>query len=102
MGSPWNSAKRNTLTFEQGSGGLGPGPLISGACRWLRGTDPDRDSLGVGRVCQRTSVALLKKGEWKQSGSFGKDDLLLLAKLADLAHTWIYRRLQDDRREESF
>ena len=45
---------------------------------------------------------VIKKGEWKQSGSFGKDDLLLLAKLADLAHTWIYRRLQDDRREESF
>jgi hypothetical protein len=43
-----------------------------------------------------------RKGEWKQSGSFGKDDLLLLGKIADLAHTWIYRRLQDDRREESF
>ena len=45
---------------------------------------------------------VLKQGEWKQSGSFGKDDLLLLGKLADLAHTWIYRRIQDDRREESF
>ena len=43
-----------------------------------------------------------KKGEWKQSVSFGKDDLLLLAKIADLAHTWVYRRLQDDRQEESF
>ena len=43
-----------------------------------------------------------KKGEWRQSTSFGKDDLLLLGKIADLAHTWIYRRLQDDRREESF
>jgi len=43
-----------------------------------------------------------RKGEWKQSGSFGKDDLLLLGKIADLAHTWIYRRIQDDRREESF
>ena len=43
-----------------------------------------------------------KKGEWKQSASFGKDDLLLLGKIADLVHTWIYRRLQDERREESF
>jgi len=43
-----------------------------------------------------------KKGEWKQSASFGKDDLLLLGKIADLAHSWIYRKIQDDRREESF
>jgi len=26
---------------------------------------------------------------WKETGSFGRDDLLLLAKLADEAHTWI-------------
>ena len=45
---------------------------------------------------------VIKKGEWKQSASFGKDDLLLLAKIADFAHTWIYRRIQDDRHEESF
>lgn len=31
-----------------------------------------------------------KQGEaWKQSDSFGDDDLLLLAKLLDQAHTWI-------------
>ncbi|MEM9416317.1 MAG: hypothetical protein AAGA29_12695 [Planctomycetota bacterium] len=28
-------------------------------------------------------------GDWKSSDSFGRDDLLTLAKLADLAHTWI-------------
>jgi hypothetical protein len=26
---------------------------------------------------------------WKSTGSFGKEDLLLLAKVADQAHTWI-------------
>lgn len=26
---------------------------------------------------------------WKSSASFGRDDLLLLAKVADHAHTWI-------------
>jgi hypothetical protein len=26
---------------------------------------------------------------WKESGSYGQDDLLVLAKLLDLAHTWI-------------
>jgi hypothetical protein len=31
-----------------------------------------------------------KQGEeWKQSDSFGADDLLLLAKLLDQAHSWI-------------
>lgn len=35
-----------------------------------------------------------KDGEnnWKESGSFGHDDLLLLAKAADEAHTWISRQ----------
>ena len=28
-------------------------------------------------------------GEWRSTNSFGRDDLLLLAKVADAAHTWI-------------
>ena len=28
--------------------------------------------------------------EWKQTQSFGRDDLLVLAKVADQAHTWIF------------
>ena len=28
--------------------------------------------------------------EWKSTDSFGRDDLLILAKLADRAHTWIH------------
>jgi hypothetical protein len=33
---------------------------------------------------------LYKDGDqWKTTESFGRDDLLLLAKVADLAHTWI-------------
>lgn len=27
---------------------------------------------------------------WKDSTSFGRDDLPLLAKVADLAHSWVY------------
>ena len=27
---------------------------------------------------------------WKDSNSFGRDDLPLLAKVADLAHSWVY------------
>jgi hypothetical protein len=45
---------------------------------------------------------VIKRGEWHQSQSFGRDDLLLVAKVADLCHTWIYRRIQDQSREQSF
>ena len=30
------------------------------------------------------------ENEWKTSESFGRDDLLLLAKVADEAHSWIH------------
>lgn len=34
---------------------------------------------------------IYKDGEqWKQTESFGRDDLPLVAKVADLAHTWIF------------
>jgi len=32
--------------------------------------------------------------EWKTSDSFGRDELPLVAKVADLAHTWIFRANQ--------
>lgn len=36
---------------------------------------------------------LYKDGdEWKDSDSFGRDDLLLVAKVANLANTWIYEQ----------
>ena len=33
---------------------------------------------------------------WKESASFGTDDLLLLAKAADEAHTWIAKQRHAD------
>ncbi len=30
------------------------------------------------------------RDEWKQTESFGRDDLPLLAKVVDMAHTWIF------------
>jgi hypothetical protein len=30
-----------------------------------------------------------ERNQWRSSDSFGRDDLLLLAKLADQVHTWI-------------
>ena len=35
-----------------------------------------------------------QEGNWHTTESFGRDDLLLLAKVADFAHTWIWEQLQ--------
>ncbi len=32
--------------------------------------------------------------QWRTSESFGRDDLLLLAKVLDLAHTWVSEQMQ--------
>jgi hypothetical protein len=35
---------------------------------------------------------LYKEGnDWRQSDSYGRDDLPLVMKVADMAHTWIYQ-----------
>ena len=33
--------------------------------------------------------------QWKSTDSFGRDDLLVLAKVADAAHTWIFAQTQE-------
>lgn len=33
---------------------------------------------------------------WESTDSFGRDDLLVVAKVADLAHTWIHQQKGDD------
>lgn len=35
--------------------------------------------------------------DWKQSDSFGRDDLPLVAKVLDLAHTWIFGQVAQDK-----
>jgi hypothetical protein len=34
--------------------------------------------------------------EWKSTDSFGREDLLTLAKIADCAHTWIFEQQQQE------
>jgi len=34
--------------------------------------------------------------QWKDSTSFGRDDLPLVAKVADMCHTWIFQQKQED------
>ena len=39
---------------------------------------------------------LYKDGDdWKTTDSYDRDDLLLVAKVADMAHTWIHERAQE-------
>ena len=43
-----------------------------------------------------TLTRLYKDGEgWKDSTSFGRDDLPLLGTVADMAHTWIFQQAQE-------
>jgi hypothetical protein len=43
-----------------------------------------------------TITRLYKDGdEWKTSTSFSREELPLVAKVADLAHTWIYEQAQE-------
>jgi hypothetical protein len=46
-----------------------------------------------------TITRLYKEGnDWKDSTSFGRDDLPLLAKVTDLAHTRIFSRMPEKNR----
>lgn len=42
---------------------------------------------------------LFRNGEaWSESKQFGRDDLPIVSKVADLAHTWIFAMHQDSNR----
>lgn len=45
---------------------------------------------------------LFRNGEaWSESKQFGRDDLLLVSKVADLAHTWVYMHGRSEAEESS-
>src|SRR5271165_3555748 len=44
-----------------------------------------------------TFSRIYKDGDdWKSTDSFGRDDLLLLSKVADLTHSWIFAQSQEN------
>lgn len=55
-------------------------------CIWRSATKAgERHSVSVTR--------LYRNGDsWKESTRFGRDDLPVVAKVADLAHTWIFQQ----------
>jgi hypothetical protein len=60
------------------------------ACIWRKDTRSGlRHTVSV--------VRLYRNGDaWKESTRFGRDDLPLLLKVVDLAHTWIFQHGKDD------
>lgn len=59
-----------------------------------------KNSTENGARYNTTFSRLYKDGdEWKNTDSFGRDDLLILAKVADQAHTWIHETEQAEREE---
>ena len=48
-----------------------------------------------------TFARIYKDGDnWRSTESFGRDDLLLVAKAADLAHSWIHEQSRTDRDDD--
>jgi hypothetical protein len=56
-----------------------------------------RNETEAGVRYNATFSRLYKDGEqWASTESFGRDDLLLLAKVADQTHSWICAQTQED------
>lgn len=59
-----------------------------------------RNETEAGPRYNATFSRLYRNGDqWQSSDSFGRDDLLLLGKVADLAHTWIFAQTAEDNRD---
>jgi len=55
----------------------------------------------VGLRHQVTVCRLFKNGDvWQESTRFGRDDLLLVARVIELSHEWIYFHSKEDERIE--
>lgn len=55
------------------------------ACIWQNQTrQGDRHNVTIARLYRNGDL-------WKESNHFGRDDLPLVAKVADMAHTWIHQ-----------
>jgi hypothetical protein len=78
-----------------GEGGNGNKPVHSIRLRNVRASIwANQTEQGVFYSVKITRFFKDAEGEWRNSDSFGRDDLLLASKAADLAHTWICEQLQ--------
>lgn len=61
-----------------------------------------RNEAETGVRYNATFSRLYRDGDqWKSTDSFGRDDLLLLGKVADQTHSWIFSQSQDSDRAAS-
>lgn len=66
------------------------------AAIWKNQTNPGSNPRNGGARFNVTFQRLYRDGdEWKSANSFGRDDLLRLAKLADRVHSRIYELQRD-------
>ena len=84
-------------TPSPGEGGNGNKPVHSIRLRNVRASIwANQTDQGVFYSVKITRFFKDAEGEWRNSDSFGRDDLLLASKAADLAHTWIMHQQQAD------
>ena len=56
-----------------------------------------KNTIDKGGVRYNVTLSRLYKDgdDWKSTESFGRDDLLIVAKVADQAHSWIFQQGQE-------
>ena len=60
-----------------------------------------RNNTKSGQRHNVTVTRLYRNGDvWKESTHFGRDDLPLIAKAVDLAHSWIYLESASEEKEQ--
>jgi len=90
---PWSEDPELLLATESRSGEHWIRPnagIVCGLSFLYRFGPYDETEVGLTRA---TVARLYKDGdEWKETSGFGRDDLLVLAKALDQAHTWIFEQ----------
>jgi hypothetical protein len=67
------------------------------AAIWANETDS-----GIRHNVTFSRLYKLDGGEWQDSTSFGRDDLPLLAKVADRVHSWIFEQTQQQNGSQNY
>lgn len=61
---------------------------------WANATESNGTRYNV--TVRRIYKDVDKPSDWKESDSFGRDDLLVAAKVLDMAHTWIHEQAKSE------
>jgi len=87
-------ANYNKPASKEKNAGASPNlPVKTFRLGWIKAAVWENDKKFYSVTFARTYVD--EAGNYHDSDSFGRDDLLLVAKLADQAHTFIFERLAE-------